>query len=131
MAASKQLALDVPVNGTGGLRAELSAEGRNYDELVQAAGGDASRLTPKTAPFRSISPGCWRRSTPLDGDGWSRNSVTSFDQLNADCRLAAGHIWCDTFNMQTRRGLISGSGDVDLGQQTLDWNLFVADHARR
>jgi hypothetical protein len=32
--------------------------------------------------------------------------------------------------MQTRRGLISGSGDVDLGQQTIDWNLFVADHAQ-
>jgi hypothetical protein len=33
------------------------------------------------------------------------------------------------FNMQTRRGLISGSGDFDLAQQTLDWNLFVANHA--
>jgi hypothetical protein len=32
--------------------------------------------------------------------------------------------------MQTPRGLISGSGDIDLGQQTVDWNLFVADHAQ-
>jgi hypothetical protein len=31
--------------------------------------------------------------------------------------------------MKTERGLISGSGDVDLGQQTLDWRLFVANHA--
>ncbi len=31
--------------------------------------------------------------------------------------------------MQTGRGLISGSGDVNLGQQTLDWRLFVANHA--
>jgi hypothetical protein len=32
--------------------------------------------------------------------------------------------------MQTRRGLISGSGDVDLRQQTLDWNLFVTSDAQ-
>ena len=53
-----------------------------------------------------------------------------FDQLNADCRLGTGHIWCETFTMQTARGLISGSGDVDLGAADVDWNLFVADHAR-
>jgi hypothetical protein len=34
------------------------------------------------------------------------------------------------FNMQTRRGLISGSGGVDLGQQKLDWSMFVANHAQ-
>jgi hypothetical protein len=68
--------------------------------------------------------------TPLDGDGWSRNSVTLFDQLNANCRLGAGHIWCDSFTMQTGRGTISGSGDVDLGQQTINWNLFIADRAQ-
>ena len=34
------------------------------------------------------------------------------------------------FNMQTRRGLIAGSGDVDLAQATLDWNLFVASNAQ-
>ena len=38
----KQLALDVPVNGTGGLKAELSAEGRNYDELIQGSRGASS-----------------------------------------------------------------------------------------
>jgi hypothetical protein len=27
--------------------------------------------------------------------------------------------------MQTPRGIVSGSGDVDLSQQTLDWNLSV------
>ena len=54
--------------------------------------------------------------------------LTPFDTLDADCRLVAGHISCQMFNMQTRRGLVSGNGDVDLGQQTLDWNLSVASH---
>ena len=125
----KQLALDVPVNGTGGLRAEFSAEGRTYDELAQGVAGsfkvDAQNGAVPVDITRLLTA-----ATPLDGDGWSRNSVTLFDQLNANCRLASGHIWCDTFTMQTSRGVISGSGDVDLGQQTIDWNLFVADHAQ-
>jgi uncharacterized protein involved in outer membrane biogenesis len=119
----------VPLKGVGSLKAEIAGEGRNYDELIQALSGtlkvnadsgaiplDLARLL--TAP------------APLDGDGWSRNSATLFDSLNADCRLGGGHIWCDMFNMQTRRGLISGSGNVDLAQQTLDWSLFVASHSQ-
>lgn len=122
------LALDVPFNGVGRLKAELATEGRNYNELVQGLGG-----TLKVNARNGAVPVDFTRLltvvAPLDGDGWSRNNVTMFDSLNADCRLGAGHIWCDMFNMQTRRGLISGSGDVDLAQQTLDWSLFVASHA--
>jgi AsmA protein len=125
----KQLALDVPVNGTGGLRAELSAEGRSYDELTQGLAGSFKVNAQNGAVPVDITR-LLTTVAPLDGDGWSRNSVTVFDQLNATCRLGTGHIWCDTFTMQTGRGTISGSGDVDLGQQTIDWNLFVADHAQ-
>lgn len=123
------LALDVPFNGIGSLKAELATEGRNYNELVQGLGG-----TFKVNARNGAVPVDFTRlltvAAPLDGEGWSRNSVTLFDSLKADCRLAAGHIWCDMFNMQTRRGLISGSGNVDLAQRTLDWSLFVANHAR-
>jgi len=125
----KQFALEVPVSGTGGLKAELSAEGRNYEELVQGVAGTVK----VNAQNGAVPVDLARLLTavgPLDGDGWSTNNVTLFDQLNAECRLGTGHIWCEMFNMQTRRGLISGSGDVDLGQQTIDWNLFVADHAQ-
>jgi AsmA protein len=125
----KQLALDVPVNGTGALRAELSAEGRNYEELTQGVAGSFSVNAQNGAVPVDIAR-LLTAVTPLEGDGWSRNSVTLFDQLNANCRLGTGHIWCDSFTMQTGRGTISGSGDVDLGQQTINWNLFVADHAR-
>ena len=31
--------------------------------------------------------------------------------------------------MQTPSGLISGSGDIDLPRQTLDWDVVVAGHA--
>jgi AsmA protein len=125
----KQLALDVPVNGTGEVSAELSAEGRNYDELTQAVAGSL-KVSAKSGAVPVDITRLLTAVSPLDADGWSRNGVTQFDQLDANCRLGPGHIWCDTLTMQTSQGTISGSGDVDLGQQTIDWNLFVADHAR-
>jgi AsmA protein len=126
----RQMALDAPFTGTGALKAELSAEGQSYEELIQAVGG-----TVKVNVENGAVPIDFTRLlttvTPLEGgDGWNPTNVTSFDQLTADCRLGTGHIWCETFTMQTPRGLISGSGDIDLGQQTVDWNLFVADHAQ-
>jgi AsmA protein len=124
----QQLALDVPLKGTGGLKADVSTEGRTIDELVKGLSGslkvDAENGAVPVDFSRLLTS-----TTPLEGEGWSRNSVTLFDTLNADCRLAAGHIWCQMFNMQTRRGLISGAGDVDLARQTLDWSLLVASHA--
>ena len=125
----RQLALDAPFTGTGSLKADLSAEGQSYDELIQGVGGTV-RVNVENGAVPVDFTHLLTTVTPLEGDGWNPNSVTSFDQLNADCRLGTGHIWCETFTMQTARGVISGSGDVDLGQQTVDWNLFVADHAQ-
>jgi uncharacterized protein involved in outer membrane biogenesis len=120
------LALNVPFNGVGTLKAELTTEGRDYNELVKGLGG-AIKVNARNGAVPVDFTRLLTVAAPLDGEGWSRNSVTLFDSLNADCRLGAGHIWCDMFNMQTRRGLISGSGHVDLAQQTLDWSLFVAN----
>jgi AsmA protein len=124
----KQLAVDAPFSGTGTLKADLSSEGRSYDELTRGVAG-----TLKVNAQKGVVPVDFTHLlsavTPLEGDGWSRNSVTLFDQLDASCRLGTGHIWCEILTMQTRSGLISGSGDIDLGQQTIDWKLFVADQA--
>ena len=119
----------VPLKGNTSLKAEMSGEGRSYAELIQALAGTLT-VNADTGAIPLDLARLLMAPTPLDGDGWSRNSVTSFDSLNADCRLGGGHIWCDMFNMQTRRGMIAGSGDVDLAQATLDWNLFVASNAQ-
>jgi AsmA protein len=125
----KPLAFDLPISGLGDFKAALSTEGRNYDDLVKGLEG-----TFKVNAQNGAVPVDLNRllasTSPLEGEGWSRSSVTLFDELNADCRLAAGHISCEMFNMQTRRGMISGSGEVDLGERKLDWSLFVANHAR-
>ena len=118
------LGLGFPLKGVGVVKTEVTTEGRDAAEFVRGLSGslkvkarggtvpvDLSRLLTATAP--------------LEGDGWSASNATAFDLLDADCRLAAGHVSCQTFNMQTPRGIVSGSGDVDLSQQTLDWNLSV------
>jgi len=125
----KPLALDVPLSGVGSLRVEATAEGRDYAELIQGLGGSF-----QAAASNGVFPLDFARlltsAAPLEGGGWSRTAGTMFDQLNADCRLIAGQVRCDSFNMQTRRGLLSGSGSVDLAQQTLDWILFVASNSQ-
>jgi uncharacterized protein involved in outer membrane biogenesis len=123
------LGLDVSLNGIGGVQAELAAEGRNYEELVRGLAGTL-KLDARSGAVPVDFARLLGTVTPLDGDGWSRNSATLFDRLQAECRLDGGQIGCEVFNMQTRRGLISGSGDVDLRQQTLDWNLFVTSDAQ-
>src|SRR5665811_2038160 len=60
-------------------------------------------------------------------EGWSRQESTPFDKLDADCSLSAGHIWCQSFRMQTPKDIISGSGGVDVAKQTLDWDLSIAN----
>jgi AsmA protein len=121
-------AFDLPLNGVGSLKADLSAEGRTYDELVEKLEG-SFKVNAQNGAVPVDFNRLLTSGGPLSGEGWSRNSVTLFDQLNADCRLAGGHIWCEMFSMQTRRGLISGSGEVDLGQRKLDWSMFVATQA--
>jgi AsmA protein len=122
------LALDVPFSGVATLKADFASEGRDYDELVRRLAGSL-KINAQNGSVPVDFARLTTASTPLDGEGWNGNSVTSFDQLNADCRLVGGHIWCEMFNMQTRRGIISGSGEVDLGQRTLNWNLVVANAA--
>jgi AsmA protein len=120
------LALDVPLSGIAGLKVEGTAEGRNAQEIVQRLGGSL-KAGARNGLFPLDFPRLLSTAAPLEGDGWSRTAGTVFDQLNADCRLSEGQIRCDVFNMQTRRGLLSGTGSIDLAQQALDWTLFVAN----
>jgi AsmA protein len=124
----EQPVLGLPFKGTGGLKAEISTYGSDYDELIRGLSGTL-RVEAQNGAVPVDFSHLLTSAAPLDGEGWSRNNQTLFDSLSADCRLGTGHIWCQMFSMQTRRGLISGSGEVDLAQQTLDWNLFVASRA--
>jgi AsmA protein len=114
----------VHVRGIGRLKTELASEGSDLAQLTSNLTGTlkvAAKDGAVPIDFARLMSG----SVPLDGEGWSGDSVTSFDQLDADCRLSAGQIWCQSLSMQTPQGRISGAGDVDLTKQALDWNLTV------
>jgi AsmA protein len=115
------LALGIPFKGIGGLSTEASTEGETWDELLRGLSGSL-----KVSARNGAVPVDLSRLSGAPVEGWSPNSLTLFDTLKADCRLAAGHIWCQMFNMRTRREVISGSGDVDLGRQALDLSLLIA-----
>jgi AsmA protein len=118
----KPLALGVHFGGAGRLKVEAKTEGESPDELVRGLSGGL-----KVSARNGVVPVDFSRlATAAPLEGWSTDRFTPFDTLKADCRLAAGHIWCQMFKMQTPRELISGSGDVDLSRQTLDLSLLVA-----
>jgi AsmA protein len=124
----KPFASGIPIKGVGGLTMDVSTGGTTVEELIRGLAGDL-KVTAKNGAIPVDFPHLLAASSILDTDGWSHDSVTSFNSANADCRLSAGHIWCESFNMQTQGGLIFGSGDVDIGQRTLDWNLSIATPA--
>lgn len=119
-----QLGLAFPLRGIGGAKIELTSEGNDAAEALRnISGGLKVKARSGTIPIDLAR--LMAASAPLEADSWGQENATAFDALNADCRLAAGHIWCQMFNMQTAQGVVSGSGDVDLPRQTLDWNLSV------
>jgi AsmA protein len=122
------LGLQVPLNGNSNLMVDFSTTGSTYDELARGLAGPF-RLKARRGAISVDLASLFAGSGALLGAGWSKENVTSFDELIAECRLGAGKIWCEKFNMKTEQGLVSGSGDIDLGQQTLNWRLFVANYA--
>jgi AsmA protein len=122
------LGLQVPLNGTSNLKVDFATTGDTYDALARGLAGPF-RLKARRGAISVDLTRLFAGSGAVQGEGWSKENVTSFDELIAECRLGAGHISCEKFNMKTGQGLISGSGDIDLGQQTLNWRLFVADRA--
>lgn len=122
------LGLTVPLSGTGGLKAEIATEGKDAAELTHNLTGSL-----KVKVHDGAVPVDFARllasTSPLEGDGWSLERASAFDQLDADCRLSAGHISCETLRLETPSGSVAGAGDVDLPTLTLDWSLSVANSA--
>jgi AsmA protein len=125
-ACLQPLGLALPIRGTGDLKTELASDGIDFSQLTGNLAGTLKVEAKDGAvpvDFVALAAG----STPISAEGWSRDGVTAFDQLDADCKLGSGHVWCQSLSMQTSQASISGSGDIDLTKQTIDWNLTVAN----
>lgn len=117
--------LNVPVKGAGALKADVSTGGKTRDELIRNLVGKfeiAARDGAVPVDFSARASGAGDSET-----GWSHDAATAFDTLDADCQLTAGHVWCQSFSMRTPEGMISGSGSVDVGKQTIDWDFLIAN----
>jgi len=118
-------ALGIPLTGVGTLKLDVSTGGTTRDQLVRGLTGEIDVTARNGSVPINFSELAARSGS--DEDGWSRDGSTAFTSLDADCSLAAGHLWCRAFHMQTLKGLVSGSGGMDLAQQTLDWDFLIAD----
>lgn len=118
-------ALGVPLRGLSTLKLDVSSGGTTRGELIRGLVGEV-KITAQNGAVPIDFPEL--AATSASGsDGWSRGAGTAFTSLDADCSLSAGHLWCRSFRMQTPSGLVSGSGGMDVAQQTLDWDFLIAD----
>ena len=117
--------LGVPLQGVGTLKFDISTGGTSRGELIRGLVGE-TRVVARDG----VIPIDFSKliATPsADGHGWSVDSGTAYSTLDADCSLSAGHLWCQSFRMQTPESSVSGSGGLDIAQQMLDWDFLIAD----
>lgn len=120
------LAPKIPFKGTGGLKTELSTEGENLAEFTRHLTGNL-KLTARDGAVPVDFTRLVAATAPLDRHGWSVDNVNAFSELAADCQITAGHVSCPSLSMRTASGSVTGTGKIDLPEQTLDWSLSVAD----
>jgi AsmA protein len=120
------LGLAAPIRGTASLKTELAAEGSDPTQFTGSLAGTL-KLKAKDGAVPVDFARLLAGPTPLNDDGWSHDNATPVDQLDADCRLGTGHIWCQSLSMRTPQGTIAGAGDVDVTKRTLDWSLTVTN----
>jgi uncharacterized protein involved in outer membrane biogenesis len=118
--------VNLPVRGTGAVKAELSTSGGTLADFSHTVTGTLV-LAVKDGSVPVDLSHLLAATTPLEEDGWSGDNGSQFTQLDANCRVIAGVIRCASVTMQTAQGSVSSGGTVDLSSQTLDWNLSVTD----
>lgn len=118
-------ALGVPLQGVGTLKFDVSTSGVSRSELLRGLAGE-TRVVARDGVIPIDFPELIE--TPVaDGGGWSLDSGAAYSTLKADCSLASGRLWCQSFRMQTPQGIVSGSGGMNIVEQTLDWDFVIAD----
>lgn len=119
------LGLNVPVTGAATFRADVSTGGTSHDELIRGLAGTISVAAKDgTLPLDFLA---LMTKPEAETSGWNDKAGTAFSALKADCSLSAGHLWCQSFRMDTDKAAISGAGGLDIAQQTLDWDFRMHD----
>jgi AsmA protein len=120
------LNLNIPVKGTGSIKAELSTAGGTLADFSRTLTGTLV-LALKDGSVPVDLSRLLAATTPLEENGWSGDNGSQFSQLDADCRIVAGVVRCPSIAMRTPQGSVSGGGTIDLPGETLDWTLSIAN----
>ncbi|MGA9540012.1 MAG: AsmA family protein [Methyloceanibacter sp.] len=119
------LGVSMPVTGAGTLKVNISTGGTSKDELVRGlAGTIAATAKDGTLPVDLVA---LITQPDAEARSWSQDADTDFSELEADCNLSAGHLWCQSFRMTTGERTLTGAGGLDIAQRTLDWDFRMAD----
>ncbi len=121
----KPFAPDVPVKGRGTVRFDVSTAAGGARPALRALTGDVEVVAQDGVipiDFEALA-----ETEPTQVHGWSAEEGMAFDALDADCSLSAGHLWCHSVRLEAKDNLVSGSGGLDMTQQTLDWDFLMAD----
>ena len=119
------IGLSVPVRGAGTLKVDISTGGTSRDELVRGLAGTIA-VTAKDGAL-PVDLAAFIAQPDAEARSWSQDAETEFSEIKADCSFSAGHLWCQSFRMTTGEGAVSGAGDLDIAQRTLDWDFRMAD----
>ncbi|ODS00124.1 hypothetical protein AUC68_03155 [Methyloceanibacter methanicus] len=119
------IGMSVPVRGVGTLKVDISTGGTSQDELVRGLAGTIA-VTAKDGAL-PVDLAALIAQPDAEAGSWSQNADTEFSEIVAECSVSAGHLWCQSFRMTTGEGAVSGAGDLDIAQRTLDWDFRMAD----
>lgn len=114
------LLVEMPVQGRADLKGQFKTTGQSWSDFMERVTGDFQlSVRDGSLPVEIGSP--MSDEVPMESVGWATAPVTSFASLNSDCRIAAPHVWCQNFSMETPQGPVSGSGKIDIAGNRLEW----------
>ncbi|MEG6508685.1 AsmA family protein [Methyloligella sp. 2.7D] len=113
---------DLPFSGTGTLKGTVSSQGQDWGQILQNLSGNF-RVFAEDGGLPIDVAALMDDDGPLEGVGWAEESDSPFSELKATCHVGSEHIWCPKLSLETPTGPISGTGDIDIAERSLNWSL--------
>ena len=120
------LSLGEMLRGVGDLSIKVSTKGWSDSDLLENLGGNL-KLTARAGAVPLDFPRLLAATTPVEVSGWRDGGSTGFDELHADCTLAAGKLQCQSLNLRAGEESLAVAGDIDLPKASLNWSVSQSD----
>ncbi len=122
----KLLDIPLPLTGVSTIKGSLSTQGRDWNALLQDLTGDFEMKAKNgTVPVDLAS--AMAATASYQAEGWNADNGTGFDSLDTTCHVSDGHVACQKFSMENGKSQVSGTGDVDIIDRNLDWDMEMTN----